>query len=179
MSLPRGSSALILFTILWCSSVEAQLETLHIFWSEMFKGAPDLTFQLQTSRRRPHRCPIHAVDAQPCKLACSKPLTRGVYALGLGMWSSAVNHSFDFAYQGDAVAITITATPSLSAPRSAPSTLCLSIIKVGIDPFTILSLSGCSHKAKTFLAWPDRWLFHLAFGLENGKKKEEFLFAPV
>lgn len=91
------------------------------------------------------------------------------------MWSSTVNHSFDFAYQRDAVAITITATPSLSAPRSAPSTLCLSIIKVGIDPFTILSLSGCSHKAKTFLARPDRWLFHLASGLENGPKNRIFV----
>lgn len=91
------------------------------------------------------------------------------------MWSSAVNHSFDFAYQGDAIANTITASLSLSAPRSAPSTLCLSIIKVGIDPFTILSLSGCSHKAKTFLARPDRWLFHLGFGLENGPKKKNFV----
>lgn len=106
-----------------------------------------------------------------CKLARPKPLTRGVYALGLGMWSTAVDHSFDFAYQGDAVANSVSATPSLSAPRSAPSTLCLSIIKVGIDPFTILSLSGCSHKAKTFLARPDRWLFHLSFGIENGRKK--------
>lgn len=55
---------------------------------ETFRGAPDLP----DSRRQPHRCPIPAVDTQPCKLAHPKPLTRGVYALGLGMWSAAVNH---------------------------------------------------------------------------------------
>lgn len=135
-------------------------ETSHFFCckrSEEPPSPPIRPFSTSERGQRPlARCPIHAVDVWPCKLACPKPLTQAVYAVGLGMWSSALNHSFDFAYQGDAVANAITATLSISAPRSAPSTLCLSIIKVGIDPFTILSLSGCSHKAKTFLPRPGR-----------------------
>lgn len=97
------------------------------------------------------------------------------------MWSSAVNHRFDFAYQEDAVTNAITATHILPfySPRSPPSTLCLSIIKVGIDPFTILSLSGCSHKAKTFLPSLDRW--HLSalsprFWAQEWARNEFFFF---
>lgn len=52
-------------------------------------------------------------------------------------------------------------TPPLSAslflPLSPSSPLYLSIIKVGIDPFTTLPLSGCSHKAQTCLPSLNQW----------------------
>lgn len=93
-----------------------------------------------------------------CKQASSKPLTRGVYAARLACGPQPLTTDLTLLTKK---MLLQTASPlhtlPFYSPRSPPSTLCLSIIKVGIDPFTILSLSGCSHKAKTFLPSLDRW----------------------
>lgn len=75
-----------------------------------------------------------------------------------GVWSSTVNHRFDFAYPEDAVTRANTTTLGLSlSSLSPPSPLYLSIIKVGIDPFTTLPLSACSHKAQTCQPSLNQW----------------------
>lgn len=99
-----------------------------------------------------------------CKQRCSKPLTHPLPRCAgseTGVWSSTVNHRSDFAYLEGAVtcANITTLCLSLSSPLPAPppSPSYLSIIKVGIDPFTTLPLSGCSHKAQTCLPSLNQW----------------------
>lgn len=137
-------------------------------WSDF--SAPD-------SRQLPHRCLIHATDSWPCKLAGPKPLTRAVYALGLGMWSSAVDHSFDFAYQRDAIANSVSTTPSFSAPPRLLLPYADQLLRLVL----ILSLSclylAVHTKPKPSLPCPIDGSFTSLLGLRMDQKKN--LFAPV
>lgn len=82
-------------------------------------------------------------------------------------------------------ALTRLLSASLFHARSPPSPLYLSIIKVGIDPSTILSLSACSHRAKTCLLSLNQWHLpalaptfpHVGFGFSRLKlNKFSYMF---
>lgn len=97
------------------------------------------------------------------------------------MWSSAVNHRFDFAYQEDAVTNAITATHTL--PFYSPAPLLLPYAYQLLRLVLILSLS-CLYLAVHTKPKPScprsidgiSRLFHLAFELGNGSEIIFFFF---
>lgn len=138
-----GHNNLMIFSCLWGSFVckAAGLRTgtlLHPYW-----------------------CQICVIDISQAVWGVNNVLQHHLHALcsETAVWSSAVNHRFDFAYLEDAVTSSNNTTLCLSLflPLSSPSPSYLSIIKVGIDPFTTLPLSGCSHKAQTSLPSLNQW----------------------
>lgn len=96
----------------------------------------------------PGWCQICVIDISQDVRGVNSVLQNHLHALcsETSVWSLAVNHRFDFAYLEDAVTSSNTTTFCLSLflPFSPSSPLYLSIIKVGIDPFTTQPLSGCS-----------------------------------
>lgn len=152
-----------------CVQISASLHWLHWKYCRSFVTKlserllfqpPKYEFPALGSLQRPYWCQVNAVDVLGCKQRSSKPLTHPLaWCLGRSdrsVWSSAVNHRFDFAYLEDAVTSAITTPLSFfPAPLLRPYTYQL------LRLVLILSLSclylAVHTKPKTCLPSLNQW----------------------